>query len=219
MAKKNPTPPTESPKNESVTEDQAPTVETTEAPAVEPQASEAPTESAEEISAPRRRGRPKGSRNATNSAPVSPSEAANAVTGSPAKKGRGRPPKKSAPLDTGELAKQVQGLHHLAALATGIPEFVLQPQEAEMLAQGISAVCDEYGLSLSGKTGAAVQLLAAAAMVYAPRVAIIGARIKQNREAANMKRAAEAAGTVVDGAGAHAPFTVVGGSDASPAHS
>ena len=48
-----------------------------------------------------------------------------------------------------------------------------------MLADGIAAVSREYGLSMDGKTGAALQLIAAAAIVYAPRFKAINNRAMQ----------------------------------------
>ena len=115
-------------------------------------------------------------------APVSPSEAA-AAGSAPAKK-PGRP-KKGVSFsgdDLASMAKQVQGLHQIAALATGIPELVLQKEEAEMLGVAIARVCEEYGLSLSGKTGALLQLAAAGAMIYAPRLAAVAQRVKQAQD-------------------------------------
>ncbi len=107
--------------------------------------------------APKKRGRPKGSHNTP----------------------KGDAPKKTQARqaqDTVALGKQLVGLHHLAALATGLPELVIGETEGQMLAGGIQAVCDEYGLSLSGKTGAAIQLIGAAGVVYMPRLLAIRAR-------------------------------------------
>lgn len=136
-------------------------------------------------------------------APVSPSDAA--AAGSAPKPARGRP-KKGVTFsgdDVAAMAKQVQGLHQLAALATGIPELELQREEAEMLGVAIARVCEEYGLSLSGKTGALLQLAAAGAMIYAPRLSAVASRVKQQAQA---KRAGL---RVVEG-GAH-------GGDTAPA--
>lgn len=128
-------------------------------------------------------GRPKGSGNA---APVSPSEASAAA--SSGRKGPGRPKggKSKVSFDAdaqSQLAKQLMGLHQLAALATGIPEMAINETEAVMLGAAVANVCEEYDLSLSGKTGALVQLLAAAAMVYVPRVQHVGARIRAAKAA------------------------------------
>ena len=98
-------------------------------------------------------------------------------------------------MEASALAKQVEGLHSLMALAMGIPELQLQPAEAEMLGGAIAQVCDEYDFSLSGKTGALLQLLAAAAMVYAPRVIAVGARVKHAQAVAKAARLSIVAGT------------------------
>lgn len=68
------------------------------------------------------------------------------------------------------LAKQIEGMHAMAAMMTGIPILQISSAEAQLLAGGISAVAEEYGLALDGKTGAALQLFGATAMVYAPRI-------------------------------------------------
>jgi len=76
------------------------------------------------------------------------------------------------------LAKQIQGIHAMAAMMSGIGILQISNEEAGLLAHGISAVSEEYGLALDGKTGAALQLFGAAAMVYAPRVLQIAAMRK-----------------------------------------
>jgi hypothetical protein len=87
-----------------------------------------------------------------------------------------KPGKRSAKMSaeaTANLAKQIQGMHAMAAMMTGIGIFQINDMEASLLANGISAVAEEYGLALDGKTGAALQLFGAAAMVYAPRILAI----------------------------------------------
>lgn len=139
---------------------------------------------------------------AADSAPVSPPPAAEPVsTSPPEKRGRGRPPKntsdapnavpdtgappkrgrpskkKAEPLDANLLAQQMQGLHLIAVKITGMPELMLEDAEALMLSNAVVAVCDEYGLSMSGKTGALIQLLAVAGIVYIPRLVKVKARV------------------------------------------
>lgn len=148
-------------------------------PATASVAPEAPTQA---TSAPEKRGRGRPRKDGA-AAPVSPSEASVASAGRP--KGSGK--KKGHIHFDGDslatLAKQVEGLHQLMALATGIPELQVRPEEAQMLGGAIAAVCEEYDLSLSGKTGALLQLAAAAAMVYAPRFAVVTQRVKQQQAA------------------------------------
>lgn len=109
---------------------------------------EAPASAQEEAPVPRRRGRPPGS------GKTDPNKSS--------------APKKSASRKAEDLegfAKQLQGIHVLISMATGLPEIQIGPDESKMLAKAIGAVTEEYGLSLDGKTGAAIQLFGAAAMV------------------------------------------------------
>lgn len=91
--------------------------------------------------------------------------------------------KKSSPAydeeAKGKLAKNLQGLHIMGAMLLQFPELALGDQEAEMLADGIVKVSNEYGLELSGKTGAAIQLLGACAMIYWPRLIALKKRQAQ----------------------------------------
>lgn len=77
-----------------------------------------------------------------------------------------------------KLAKQIAGIHLMVASMTQLGELQINDTEAMMLAQSIQTVSAEYDLSLSGKTGAFLQLMATAAMVYVPRVLVINAKIK-----------------------------------------
>jgi len=118
---------------------------------------------AEEPVAPKRRGRPPG-------------------TG---KKSDGTAPKKTASRkndDISDLAKHIQGLHVMVAMITGFGELQISDQESLMLAKGVSAVAEEYGLSLDGKTGAAMQLFGAAALIYVPRALMIKSRADAARK-------------------------------------
>lgn len=138
---------------------------------------------------PRGRGRPKGS-GAKASAGEKPAietllegqEAPEPSAAKPQQKKRG--PKTGSKTDVAAMAKQLVGVHSLVAMITGIPEVQLHLQEAEQLASAISNVCDEYGLSISGKTGAALQLAAAAAMIYGPRALVISSKIAAAKAAA-----------------------------------
>lgn len=118
----------------------------------------------------RRRGRP----------PKNPDLIQEGIPGTNSKPQKTRA-KKSAP-DTVTLGRQLVGIHQMAAMLTGIPECQIQDAEGQMLAAGIIAVADQYDLAIDGKTGAALQLFAAAAMVYAPRVLMFNTRMKKQRE-------------------------------------
>ena len=124
----------------------------------------------------------------------------------PPKKRRGRPPK-IASLDeqpvndtkpkrtynkkdnkptydadsTKQLAKQLVGIHIMVASITKIDEIAISENEGMMLAASLQTMSAEYGLSLSGKTGAAIQLLGTAAMIYVPRALVINEKIKKAR--------------------------------------
>jgi hypothetical protein len=131
-----------------------------------------------EVTPPRRRGRPPGSGKKT-----AEGETPNTVPGDEKPQGAKRGPKprgrKFSGEDIGALAKQIQGLHALGAMVTGIPELQIAEQEAHALAGGVVAVAKEYNLEISGKTGALIQLAAACAAVYIPRVLIIKQRAAQ----------------------------------------
>jgi hypothetical protein len=99
----------------------------------------------------------------------------------------GEPPQDSAQprkrraksVDIEQLAKQLKGIHELASnlLPIKMPDgkmlLALSDTEATQLANAISGVAKEYDLALDGKTGAAIQLFAAVAMIYGPRVYVI----------------------------------------------
>lgn len=113
----------------------------------------------------KRRGRPPGSKNKTTN-------------------GAGRPRKSAQRMrkDTETLGKQIVGIHHVIAMMTGTPEMQISDDEGLALATGINAVCEEYGLSLSGKTGATIQLVGAAGMIYVPRLVMINQRLNKERQ-------------------------------------
>jgi hypothetical protein len=81
--------------------------------------------------------------------------------------------------------KQIAGLHAVAAHLTGLPELIISEAEGELLAGGIQAVAEEYGLELSGKAGAAIQLFSAAAIIYLPRLAAIASKKAAQQKAKN----------------------------------
>lgn len=100
-----------------------------------------------------------------------------------AKPGRPKGTGTKKSMDPVGLAKQLVGIHQLAAMFTGMGELQLNPDEASGLADAVVNVCAEYDLNIDGKTGAAVQLFAACAMIYAPRVMAIKYRLAQEAAA------------------------------------
>lgn len=123
----------------------------------------------------------------------------------PVRRGRGRPPKnpgesgnapkkesvsggsskakKAAKSGGGVTGEQLMGIHQMLFVFTGqqFPEINLAAPEAQMLASSINEVCNQYDLSIDGKTGAFLQLAGTAAMIYAPRYLAIRVRMAQNQ--------------------------------------
>lgn len=118
----------------------------------------------------KRRGRPPKNPELTKESPA---------TGAEGPK-RGRPKKRVIYDDTKKqlLAKQILGLHLIAAQLSGFNELQISEVESVMLTESIVVVSEEYGLSLDGKTGAAIQLAGTAAMIYLPRFLAIQKRKK-----------------------------------------
>lgn len=144
----------------------------------------APTESPTAASSPqpeaqatrKRRGRPFG---AKTSIPPLEETKVGIDPGEPPQDSATPRRKRKQSIDIDALAKQLKGIHSLAAniLPIRMPDnkllLELSDTEATQLANAISGVAKEYDLALDGKTGAAIQLFAAAAMIYGPRVYVI----------------------------------------------
>lgn len=77
--------------------------------------------------------------------------------------------KNAKPVDIKAFAKQLAGIHVIAGMISGIPEIVINEDEAEILAVAVVDICDEYGLAIDGKTGATLQLIGAVSMIYGPK--------------------------------------------------
>lgn len=149
---------------------------------------------------PRRgRGRPFGSRTTApplTETPVGAEPAADAPQDQPRQQR-----KRKSTVDVGMLAKNLKGIHKLAAKLvpikgpTGDLLMELSDDEATQLADAFAAVAKEYDLEMSGKTGSAIQLLGVAAMIYGPRIFVIQQmRAYMNEE----KKAAAAAARAQD---------------------
>ena len=165
---------------------------------------------------PRRgRGRPFTARTSASPLqenPVSPENSEQPTDASP-KQQR----KRKSTVDISALAKQLRGIHSLAAKLLPIPGpngtklLELDDTEANELANAVAAVAKEYDLELSGKTGAAIQLFGVAAMIYGPRIYVIQQmRVfnAQQRAAAEAQARAEDASVVSNipaGANGHQP--------------
>jgi len=127
-----------------------------------------------EVETATRRGRGRPKKEATGEAPKKETAASTP---------RSSKKKEAQQIDPGKLGSQLVGIHQLAVIMTGnqFPELALEPREGEALATAICGVCEHYNLSIDGKTGAFIQLLGVAAMIYAPRVMSIRHRMNQNR--------------------------------------
>lgn len=128
----------------------------------------------------------------------------------PKKRGRGRPPKNKENIEAEKIeaggksasaskptkkkqtfdaaaismmGKQLVGIHIIVSQVTGLPELQISDPEGQALAQSIVNVAEQYNLSIDGKTGAALQLLLTAAMVYGPRAIAVNKRAKAARQA------------------------------------
>jgi hypothetical protein len=142
----------------------------------------APTDGAspgvEPTTKPKRRGRPFG-RTAGASAPLPETPIGADATGAPEEAAPRQQRKRKSQVDASALAKQLRGIHALAAKLLPIPGpdgsklLELSDVEATQLAEAVAGVAKEYDLELSGKTGAAIQLFGVAAMIYGPRVYVI----------------------------------------------
>src|SRR2546423_10441970 len=134
---------------------------------------------------PPKRGRPFGSLNRNTSAPrltettVSADGAQPAPDAEPQRRRR-----RMKAIDKSQLAKQLIGIHTIAAKLTQMPFVAIDQTEADMLADAIDNVAREYDLALDGKTGAFIQLMAAAAVVYGPRVMMYQAIQRRSRREA-----------------------------------
>lgn len=123
---------------------------------------------------PRRRGRPPKN-------PVLEAETPGAVSA----KSASAPKKRAAKIDGDLLAKQLVGIHMMAATMSGIPECGISEDEGKLMATAITGVASHYNLDLDGKTGAFIQLMGVAAMIYLPRFAHFRNRVASNHPPAN----------------------------------
>jgi len=155
------------------------------APTVEPEAPTIAGNTVEEpVAAPtseaprRRRGRPTDAERALRESVGAAPTGDGAATGG-AK--RGPKPKGNKASDPAVLARSLVGIHQLGGMVLGIQELVITEDEGKALADAVTAVCEEYGLAIDGKTGAAMQLFGAAAMIYGPRYFHFKMRIAHER--------------------------------------
>jgi hypothetical protein len=147
----------------------------------------------------KRRGRPFGARTAV---PPLEETTVRADGEPPTDSGTQTRKRRSKSVDVSELAKQLRGIHSLAAniIPIRMPDgsggskllLELSDTEATQLATAISGIAKEYDLAIDGKTGAAIQLFAAAAMIYGPRIYVIQ-KIRTSHQQQQRQQTAEAA--------------------------
>lgn len=120
-------------------------------------------------------GRPFGSKNGTTGTVPPTGE----QVPPPADSGAGPKPRRrrSKPVDTGEMAKKIEGMHMLLSIMTGIPEMQVSIKEAEMLAVAMADVSREFDFAPNGKATAVLTLLGTSAIVYLPRLGLLQARM------------------------------------------
>lgn len=191
----------------------------TEAPKATPPTDGKSPDAPQETTKPRRgRGRPFGSTRASTAVPLQ--ETVVGAENSPDAPQDSQPRqqrKRKAQVDATALAKQLKGIHALAAKLVPIkaPDgsmlMELSDTEASELASAIAGVAKEYDLELSGKTGSAITLIGVAAMIYGPRIYMIQqmrAYMQQQQRAAEAAKNAEDPSVVANipaGANGHQP--------------
>jgi hypothetical protein len=91
--------------------------------------------------------------------------------------------------------------HAIAAKLMRAPELMIGPDEAKTLAKAIKQILAQYPVNISPKAMAFYQLMAAASIVYVPRmVAIAGRKAKESsakKQQANMMPVVTPQGTGV----------------------
>lgn len=123
---------------------------------------------------PKRRGRPPGSKNTTETPtekPIGPDSAPR----------RGRPKKPHIELDPEAIARQVRGIHGFIAMITGLPELNLSEAESIELAKASVNFSREFGWEPDPKVLAGIELFGVASFIYLPRFLHIAQRIKAQR--------------------------------------
>ncbi len=84
-----------------------------------------------------------------------------------------KPRRKTTRKPNASSIAQIVGIHKMISLLPGLEVFQVNEAEAQILAEAMRGIADEYGVSISGKTGATLNMLAAIAMVYGPRLMIL----------------------------------------------
>jgi hypothetical protein len=92
-------------------------------------------------------------------------------------------PKSGKTLDVDLFASQLVGVHKMLAAVTKNPLWEISDKESKTLAEALKNIMAFHSISISPQYLAYFQLLAAVATIYGPRLAIIMAANKAEREA------------------------------------
>lgn len=132
-------------------------------------------------------GRPKGSKTRNRSAGGGAEAAPETPPGAEAGEGDGpkRRRRKINPDELGETVQRLLAIHTVAAGFLGAPEFMLTPQEAEMLAAAGLAAQREFGVEFGGKWAVLGTFAVTSVMIYAPRFKAVAARARARSNAAS----------------------------------
>lgn len=152
----------------------------------------------------RSRGRPPGSRSA---GPLPPEQPVPPESAAPGEEPRTRRRRKQA-LDKDAVAQEVFKAHILIAKWTKQPLLQVDENEARILASAIDALCREFDIELSGKSGAVTQVIYALLIVYGPRIPAFQEVMER------AKRAARSGPVTVEGTATEAN----GAATSAPAH-
>lgn len=104
------------------------------------------------------------------------------ATGTANRAGNARNAERMDREKTGVLAQQIMAFHQIAAMATSVPELMIDEREAGLLAASVRELSAHYGPVVSGPAMLWVQFAGVAAMIYVPRVPLVAMRLAAMRK-------------------------------------
>lgn len=121
----------------------------------------------------KRRGRPPGAKNRAKEG---------ATEGAPQERPASKAAQaRSVALDAKVLAPQIQGLHFMFATLSGQPLFIVNENEAVMMAQAIVEVASHYDVEFNSPAMSWAKLIAVLGMIYGPKIMAIRLVLIQQR--------------------------------------
>ncbi|RWZ84875.1 MAG: hypothetical protein EO766_16955 [Hydrotalea sp. AMD] len=78
--------------------------------------------------------------------------------------------------------QQVIGIHKMVSMLPGMEIWAIDEAEAQTITEAMALVSEEYGVQISGKTGATLNLIMALGMVYGPRAYVMIQQSKQRKK-------------------------------------